>query len=290
MNIAFLGAGEMGGGMVRRLLAQGQRVIVWSRDPSRHLALATLGARLTDSIPDAVASTDVVIGCLRDTAVTRECYLGASGVLHSVRPGQIIIEHGTFDPSLAVEIARAASVRECDFLDAPVTGGPERARSGELVTMVGGAPAALERTRAVLGAYCSSIVHTGASGSGERLKLINQLLVSVHVAAAAEASALIIREGIDPNIAHRVLMGGWAASAMLDRTLPRAARGDFANSGATVGKLIEVQPLVAEMLRHAGVASPMFSAAQQQFDTTADAGGTDLDLAALVTAYNRARS
>ena len=78
--------------MVRRLLAQGQRVIVWSRDPSRHLALATLGARLTDSIPDAVASTDVVIGCLRDTAVTRECYLGASGAarhgMHMPLPSQ----------------------------------------------------------------------------------------------------------------------------------------------------------------------------------------------------------
>ena len=221
-TIGFLGAGEMGSGMVRRLLQRSHRVIVWSRVPEKHAELGSLGAELSGSIADTVSASDLVLGCLRDTAVTRECYLGERGVIANARDGQTIIEHGTFSPALAVEIAHAAAARGAAFLDAPVTGGPERARSGSLVTMVGGNPASLEAVRSVLDAYCAQITLVGPAGSGERLKLVNQLLVSIHVAAAAEASALLMREGIDPAIAERVLMAGWAASAMLERTMPRA--------------------------------------------------------------------
>ena len=284
-TIGFLGAGQMGAGMVQCLLKRGHRVIVWSRTPARHRALEESGAELSASIADTTRESDIVLGCLRNTDVTHECYLGNAGVLASSRPGQIIVEHGTFDPALAVEIAANATLRECRFLDAPVTGGPDRARSGELVTMVGGEQGAFDTVRETLGAYCRQVVHVGVSGTGSRLKLINQLLVSIHVVAAAEASALVLREGIDPVIAHAVLMGGWAASAMLDRGLPRACAGDFLGSGATVEKLVEVQPLISELLRSAGVESQLFGPARAMFDATALAGGADFDLSAIVMRY-----
>ncbi len=284
-SVGFLGAGEMGGGMVRRLLRQSHRVTVWSRDPSKHAALESLGAGLTSDMASLVRDADVIIGCLRDTDITRACYLGDDGVLAHVRSGQTIIEHGTFDPALAASIAQAAAHKGCDFLDAPVTGGPERAASGQLVTMVGGNSAALDRMRSVLSAYCTQITWVGASGSGERLKLVNQLLVSVHIAAAAEASAVVMREGIDPEVALQVLMGGWAASAMLERTLPRACRGDFTDTGATVGKLAEVQPLIMNLLRHAGIDSRLHGPVRKLFDESAAEDGATRDLSALVTRY-----
>jgi len=283
--IAFLGAGIMGSGMVECLLAKGHQVTVWERTPGKHEALRAAGATLSRDLRETAASSDVVIGCLLNTAVTRECYLGEHGVVHSARAGQTFIEHGTFDPALAVDIANAAHARGCDFLDAPVTGGPERARSGELVIMVGGDSSALERVRPVLAAYAKQATRTGDTGSGLRLKLINQLLVSIHVVAAAEASALVVREGIDPQVAHSVLMGGWAASAMLDREMPKACTSDFADTGATVGKLVEVQPMISALLQRAGVESKLFGPARAAFDRAVADGAADLDLAAVVTGY-----
>jgi 3-hydroxyisobutyrate dehydrogenase len=283
-SIGFLGAGSMGAGMVHCLLAKGHQVTVWERTRGKHDGLRERGATLSRDMAET-ASADIVIGCLVNTDVTRSCYLGEHGVIHGARAGQTFVEHGTFDPALAVEIAAAARAKGCDFLDAPVTGGPERARRGELVIMVGGERAALDRVEHAMSAYAKQVALVGGIASGLRLKLINQLLVSIHVVAAAEASALVLREGIDPEVAHRVLMGGWAASAMLDRELPKACASDFADTGATVGKLVEVQPMIDALLHRAGVASMLFGPARAAFDRAVDAGAADLDLAAVVTGY-----
>jgi 3-hydroxyisobutyrate dehydrogenase-like beta-hydroxyacid dehydrogenase len=284
-HVAFLGAGHMGSGMVRGLLRAGHRVTVWERTPGRHAALQADGAAVAPELAALVQGADVVIGCLLDTAVTRAVYLGGGGVVASAHAGQTLVEHGTFDPALATEIADAAAARGARFLDAPVSGGPERARDGTLVTMVGGDRAALDGVRALLDRYCAQVTWVGASGSGIRLKLVNQLLVSVHVVAAAEASALVLRAGIDPAVAHAVLMRGWAASAMLDRGLPRAAARDFADSGAPVGRILEAQAMIDAMLRDAGVASRLFGPARTVFDEAVARGAADLDLSSLVLPY-----
>lgn len=285
-RIGFLGAGVMGAGMVRRMLTDGYLVSVWSRSRERHRDLEAAGAVLRDSIADTVRASDIVLGCLRDTSITRECYLGAGGAIESARAGMLFVEHGTFDPALAVAIAAAADGMDCAFVDAPVSGGPERARSGDLVTMIGGSALAFDRARIVLRSYCRQIVHVGRSGTGEQLKLINQLLVSIHIAAAAEASALVAASGIDASVARETLMGGWAASTMLDRVMPRVASGDFSDSGATVGKLAEVQPLIAAMLASSGIEPRLFPAAHALFDETVASGKQDLDIAAVVSRYS----
>jgi 3-hydroxyisobutyrate dehydrogenase len=284
-RIGFLGAGHMGSGMVQGLLRHGHQVTVWERTPGRHRALQALGAAVSPDLPAIVRDTDLVLGCLLDTEVTRHCYLGAGGVIEAARAGQTIVEHGTFDPALAVAIADAAARKGCAFLDAPVSGGPERARSGELVTMVGGDEAAVDGVRPVLASYCAQVARVGPSGSGIRLKLVNQLLVSIHVVAAAEASALVLREGIDPAVAHAVLMRGWAASTMLDREMPKACSGDLADTGATVGKILEAQVMIDAMLRAAGVESKLFGPTRAAFDHAVATGAADLDLAAIVLQY-----
>jgi 3-hydroxyisobutyrate dehydrogenase-like beta-hydroxyacid dehydrogenase len=271
--------------MVANLLRRGHRVRVWERTPGRHAALRAQGADVAATIVEVVRDADVVIGCLLDSAVTRTVYLGPDGVLAAARAGQTVVEHGTFDPALAVEIAAAAARQGCAFLDAPVSGGPERARSGELVAMLGGDPGAVDGVRPVLGAYCAQVAWVGPSGSGIRLKLVNQLLVSIHVVAAAEASALVLRAGIDPAVAHAVLTRGWAGSAMLDRGMPKACAGDFADTGATVGKLLEGQAMIDAMLRGAGVESRLFGPARAAFDHAVAHGASELDLSALVLQY-----
>jgi 3-hydroxyisobutyrate dehydrogenase-like beta-hydroxyacid dehydrogenase len=275
----------MGAGMVRNLLRHGHPVTVWERTPGRHDALRALGAAVAPTVAEVVRDADVVVGCLLDTAVTRDVWLGDGGVVASARAGQTLAEHGTFDPALAPEIANAAAARGCAFLDAPVSGGPERAADGTLVTMLGGDRAAADGVRDLLACYCAQATWVGPSGGGQRLKLVNQFLVSVHVAAAAEASALVLRAGIDPAVAHAVLMGGWAASAMLDRGLPRAAAGDFADSGAPVGRILEAQGMIDAMLADAGVRSRLFPPTRAAFDHAVAQGASTLDLSALVLQY-----
>lgn len=183
-----------------------------------------------------------VLSCLRDTDAVDSVY---RAVLSAVRSGHVLIEHGTFAPELARRISAEAAEVGAAFLDTPVTGGPEGVRTQRLIAMAGGDPDAVDAARPILDAYCRSVVAVGPSGSGLTLKLVNQQLVTTHMAAAAEAMSSITDLGIDVNIARSVLTGGWAASAMLSRSFERLLDGDVVDTGATIAGMTEVQGLVA---------------------------------------------
>ena len=283
--IAFLGAGIMGGPMVLRLLQGGYQVRVWSRAPQNRAHLSHAGAIVSSDIGETISDAAIIIGCLHDTRVTRETYLGDGGVLSFVSAGQMLVEHGTFDPALAVQLADAFESAGCSFLDIPVSGGPEGAREGTFVAMAGGDESALNIVRPVIESYVRQLRHVGASGSGQRLKLINQFLVSVHVVAAAEAAALATRSGIDMGVARDILMGGWASSTMLDRVLGRAGDTDYEHSGATIGKLAEVQPLISAMVQQCGVNDVLLTPTRASFDAAVAGADGDLDVAAIARRF-----
>ncbi|WP_417219549.1 NAD(P)-dependent oxidoreductase [Arthrobacter sp.] len=284
-DVGFLGPGAMGSGMVFRLLEAGYQVRVWARNPQKLKPFTDAGATIGTTLEDVVGSSDIVLGCLLDTAVIRETYLGPGGIVESARPGQLFAEHATFDPDLAREILHALGERGANFADAPVSGGPRGAREGTLVSMIGADAPAMEALTPILDSYCSRLVHIGGIGSGLKVKLINQLLVSTHALAAAEAAALVHASGIDPEVAHNALMGGWAASTMLDMQLPAACAREFDGGGASIGGLIEVQRLVAALMAEADVDSALLDPTRRAFDTAVDAGHGGHSLAALVTNY-----
>jgi 3-hydroxyisobutyrate dehydrogenase-like beta-hydroxyacid dehydrogenase len=274
-RIGFLGPGAMGSGMVKRLLEAGSTVTIWARTPAKVQHLVDAGATFAESPANVAEDSDIVLGCLLDSEVIRAIYLGSShaeGLVHRARPTQIFVEHATFDPALAQTISEALNTRGASFLDAPVSGGPAGAEAGTLVSMIGGSPQTLERASTVLAAYCTRVKYAGATGSGLRLKLINQLLVSVHALAAAEASVLAIRHGIDGDTAREALMGGWAASAMLDLQMPKVFANDFSSGGATIGGLLEVQRLVAGMVSSAGTTSELLGPVRKVFEAVASSG------------------
>ncbi|MFJ4211042.1 NAD(P)-dependent oxidoreductase [Paenarthrobacter sp. NPDC089675] len=286
--VGFLGPGAMGAGMVSRLLAEGYEVHIWARRPSKAQRLVDLGAVMESSPADVVSAAPVVIGCLLDSDVIRELYLGPSGddgIVAHARAGQVFIEHATFDPGLALEISRSLGQRGAAFLDAPVSGGPSGALAGTLVSMVGGSTSTLRAVASILGSYCAKLKHAGEIGSGLRLKLINQLLVSVHAVAAAEASALAINAGIDGKTAHDALMGGWAASTMLDLQMPKAYAADFSSGGASTGGLLEVQRLVSEMISQSGTSSELLGPVRKVFQSVSDSGHADDGFSALLLHY-----
>jgi 3-hydroxyisobutyrate dehydrogenase-like beta-hydroxyacid dehydrogenase len=277
-TIGFLGTGAMGSRMVARLTEHGRQVVVHNRTRDHAADALAAGARWAEDPAEVAATADVVISCLRDTrAVT--AVLG--DLLPDARPGQVFVEHGTFAPETARELAAVAARRDAAFLDVPVTGGPEGARTGQLSGMAGGDKDAFASVHEILGSYCARLMHIGPAGAGLELKLVNQLLVSVHVAAAGEAIALLCSLEQDLDAAHRVLLGGWASSAMLDRSLRNVIDGTLADTGATIEGMDEVQALVDRLLDAHAQDAPVFAASRNLFRHAVEAGRGSADLATL---------
>ncbi len=282
LRIGFLGLGTMGAAMARRVVLSGYEVTVFNRTAHRSSPFRELGARVAVTPAEVVESSDYILSCLWDTAAVEEVYLGTSGLASAARPGQIFVEHATFAPAAARSVADRLGERGAHFVDAPVTGGPEGAASGQLTAMVGGSPRSIDAVADVLSCYAGKVIRVGDIGSGLELKLINQLLVTCHFAAAAEAAALIRELQLPNAVSREVLLSGWASSAMLERSLPRAAAERFESDGATIGGLSEVQDLVAKFAGQIDL--PQFAQARALFSAAISQGLAELDPSALVLA------
>jgi len=279
--VGFVGLGALGSEMALRLVAEGFDVMVFNRTAERTEPLVRAGASRASSLAELASSCETVLGCLRDGAAMEAVYLSATGILDHLRSGQIICEHGTFPPALARRIADEVGRRGATFLDVPVSGGRERARSGELAAMAGGDGDALDRIAEVLAAYTSSVTHVGGAGKGLELKLINQLLVSIHMAAAAEAASLVQAVGLELTGCVEVLSRGWAQSTMLCRTFEMLSSDNLVGTGATIEGMVEVQDVVAEIIRGTGTPSAVFEAARAWFSAASNAGAGHADPAIL---------
>ena len=277
-TVGFVGLGAMGSRMAARLLARGYDVVVHNRTREREEPLVALGARSADSPAAVAAAADVVLGCLLHDDAVAEVYCGAGGLVARSRPGQVFVEHATFSPALAQRLSADLHARGASFVDAPVSGGPEGADAGTLTIMAGGTDTAVARAADVVDAYAARCLRVGPVGAGLTLKLVNQLLVTCHVAAAAEAELLLRRLDVAPDVAAAVLTTSWGDSAMLRRMLTRRATAEPGRSEATVGGLREPQRLLAELLADHGLDAPVTASAVRQFDAAfaQGHGGDDL--------------
>jgi 3-hydroxyisobutyrate dehydrogenase-like beta-hydroxyacid dehydrogenase len=283
-RVGFIGLGAMGGRMAARLLEAGFGLTVHNRTRTRETELITRGATSASSPAELAAATDVVVGCLLDDRAVEQVYRGDGGLVSAARPGQVFIEHATFSPALARDIERELAKREAVFLDAPVSGGPEGAAAGTLAVMVGGNPQGLAEAMDVVRAYSSRVVHVGSTGAGLELKLVNQLLVSCHAAAAAEAAELMRRMGMPLDVASTVLHASWANSAMLSRMFDRRLADRTTPSEATVEGLAAPQRLVRELLAEHDLAPVVSNAALEVFATARAQGRGRQDLTELLEA------
>jgi 3-hydroxyisobutyrate dehydrogenase len=224
---ALLGLGTMGEGMARRLLAAGVPLAVWNRTAEKCAALAAAGARACTTPAEAARGADVVLAMLADDAASRAVWLGSEGALAGAKPGAVLIESGTLTVEWIRELAAAAAARGCTLLDAPVTGSKVHAASGQLLFMIGGDAAAIERARPVLAPLSRGIVHLGPTGCGAWQKLINNFLGAVHIASLAEALALIERSGIDRAKSLELLTAGSPGSPIVKLIAARMTAADY---------------------------------------------------------------
>ncbi len=287
-SVALIGLGLMGDGMANRLLSAGFPLTVYNRSRAKAEPLGAKGARIALSPRDAAAGAQIIIGMVADDVASREIWLGPQGALGAAAPGTVLIESGTLTLGWIEELARAVAARGCSLLDAPVTGSKPQAIAGELRFLVGGAAADLEKARPVLEAMGKTIVHLGPTGSGARLKLINNFLAAVQIASLAEAIALIERTGLDRKLALEVLMSGAPGSPMMKGISGRMASSDFDNLNFRVSLMAkDIRYASAEGRLH-GVPMTTAESTLKIFQGAIAAGLGDKDMSAVVEPLRQA--
>ncbi len=282
MKVGFIGLGRMGMPMSRRLLEAGFHLTVHNRSRPKVDELAAAGAVGASSAAEVARASDVVLTCLPDVPTVEEVFLGKDGIVSVAGPGQVLVDHSTVGPSTSRAIAEAAEARGASFLDAPISGGVERAAEGTLTIMAGGAPDAFETALPVFRAYGGNVRRVGGAGSGSVFKLINQLLVSVHSLAAAEAMLLGGQAGVDLDALQEVLATSWGASFMLSRNGPVIARRDFEDARAPLRLFVKDLGLAQEYARALNASSPLGERTLQVVERAMSDGLGELDVSSLV--------
>jgi 3-hydroxyisobutyrate dehydrogenase len=226
-RIAFLGLGLMGSGMARRLAAAGFPLTVYNRDKAKAQPFATLGARVATNPREAAVDADAVISMVADDHAARAVWLGSDGALSAMKRGTAAVESSTITPDWIQELNAACTPHGVTLVDAPVTGSKTQAAAGELNFLVGGETEAVGRIRPVLDAMGKAIVHLGPLGSGTLLKLINNFVCGVQVAALAEGIAMIERGGLSRTQALDVLTNGAPGSPLVKTVAGRMTARDY---------------------------------------------------------------
>ncbi len=217
MRVGWLGLGAMGAPMAGCLARAGHAVTAYDIVPGRAAALAADGVAAADSITAAVRDAELAAIMVATPDQVDEVLFGPGGAAGALTAGTVVVIMATVGPEVVAEVAGRLGGQGVTVVDAPVSGGVQRAAAGDLLIMVSGTDDAVGRARPLLGALARSAPVVGpAPGDGQRMKLVNQLLCGVHIAAAAEALAFAESLGLDPGDCWRVLRDGAAASFMFE--------------------------------------------------------------------------
>jgi 2-hydroxy-3-oxopropionate reductase len=282
--VGFIGLGVMGKPMARNLLKRGFPLVVHSRSSAPVEALVADGATSAPSASEVARRSSRIITMLPDGPDVERVLAGPDGVFAGLQPGTILIDMSTIAPGKARALAADATSRGAVMLDAPVSGGEIGAIDGTLSIMVGGDAAALETVRPILGAMGNPdrIIHIGESGAGQICKACNQLVIGGTLAAVGEAYALARKLGVDAAKVRAALLGGFAASRVLEVHGERLLKGNF-KPGFPVRLYRKDLKIVLDTLNDARVAAPVTAIVQQLLSALLAQQKDDLDYSALAT-------
>lgn len=216
MHVGFIGLGLMGRPMALNLIKGGHALFVWARRDAATAPLREAGATVCASVADVAARVELLVTMVADGPDVEQVMLGEAGVVAGGKPGLVAVDMSTIQPSTARRIGQALAGKGIEFLDAPVSGGDVGAIAGTLSIMVGGSAAAFEKALPALRCMGKNIVHIGDSGAGQVTKAANNLVVAQTVLAISEALCLARKSGVDPAKVREALLGGFAASKILE--------------------------------------------------------------------------
>jgi 2-hydroxy-3-oxopropionate reductase len=282
MKIGFIGLGIMGTPMALRLMAGGHQLFVHTRGKVRP-EIAESGATQCTSARGVAERADIILTMVPDTPDVERVLFGKDGVAEGLSPGKTVVDMSSISPIATKEFAARIAERGCDYLDAPVSGGEVGAKAGTLTIMVGGTEAAFERVMPLFELMGKHITRVGGVGDGQTTKVANQIIVALNIAAVGEALVFAAKAGADPAKVRQALMGGFAASRILEVHGERMIQRTF-KPGFRIGLHQKDLNLALQGARALGVALPGTAQAAQLMQTCAAQGWDQLDHSALVKA------
>jgi 3-hydroxyisobutyrate dehydrogenase-like beta-hydroxyacid dehydrogenase len=284
--VGFIGLGNMGRPMALNLVKHGFPLVVHDIDPAKVEPLRARGARVVDS-PEAVAAvTDRTISMVETTAQAEAVVTGERGIVRTAKSGHIVISMSTIDPLVARRLADALAARGVAMLDAPVSGGTERATSGELSVICGGVAATFDACHDLFKAMGAKIFHVGGLGQGLAMKLVNNMLVQVNMVAVAEALVLGVKAGLDPKTIYEVVRVSTGTSSAFERGAARMLARDFSPAG-TVDISFKDQELETAFAKQLGAPLLLANVSQQVYQMARAAGLGKQDGTAIVQVLER---
>jgi len=283
-TVGVFGLGSMGGGMARSLLAAGLDTVGFDVVPASVERFVAEGGRtgtVAEIAPDLAVAVIVVV----NAAQTEEILFGKAPLADLLREGAVVIGCATVPPEVARNIEARLRERGLLYLDAPISGGAAKAAEGALTVMASGDPTAFEAAAGVLDAMAAKVFRLGdTAGPGSAMKVVNQMLAGVHIAAAAEAMTFGMTQGVSPDEILKVISQCAGTSWMFENRGPHIAEGDYTPRSA-VEIFVKDLGIVSDIAREARFSAPLTAAALQQFLAASGMGHGREDDAAVAKVY-----
>lgn len=285
-KVGFIGLGLMGKPMCHNLLNAGAELSVYNRTISVAQQMQQDGVTLCETPSAVAANADFIFIMVADTRAVEDVILGDSGLLKALKPDAIVVDMGTTAVTNTRQLAAQVRAQGAEYIDAPVSGGQIGAIDGQLSIMAGGTPAALTRVQPMLDVLGKVTVHIGDVGTGQVTKAANQVIVGLNIGAVAEALTLAKRAGADLARVREALLGGFAASRILEVHGQRMIDGAFTPGGKVLTQhkdLTQALDLAAQF----GLELPATRLNRDLYQTLIDDGEGELDHSALILALDR---
>ncbi len=284
-NIGVIGLGAMGSGMAKSLRRAGHTVHVCDARPGAAEAFAQDGGLACATPADVGRACPVVVCVVVNAAQTEAVLFGPDGAAAAMAAGSVFVMCSTVDPNWSIALEARLEALGLLYIDAPISGGAAKAASGEMTMMTAGKPAAYARCEGLLEAMAAKVYRLGErAGNGSKVKIINQLLAGVHIAAAAEAMALGLREGVDAAALYEVITHSAGNSWMFENRMAHVLKADYTPLSA-VDIFVKDLGLVLDTARASKFPLPLASTAHQMFMQASTAGYAREDDSAVIKIF-----
>lgn len=289
LSVGVIGLGAMGMGMAQSLRRAGHVVNVFDVRTDMAQKFAAEGGVACASLADIAKASDVLVSVVVNAAQTESVLMGdggaQSGCINHLKPGSVFVMCSTVDPAFSVGLEKTLNAKGLLYIDAPISGGAAKAASGQMTMMTAGTPEAYAKAEPFLNAMAAKVYKLGdCAGAGSKVKIINQLLAGVHIAAAAEAMALGLREGVDPDALYEVITHSAGNSWMFENRMAHVLAADYTPLSA-VDIFVKDLGLVLDMARASKFPLPLSSTAHQMFMQASTAGFAKEDDSAVIKIF-----
>jgi putative dehydrogenase len=283
--VGVIGLGAMGMGMAQSLLRAGLEVHACDVRPEAVQTLAAAGAHGAASPAELAPKVEALLIVVVNAAQTEQVLFGPDGAAAHLKPGAVVVACATVAPEFAEALGARLQAMGLRFIDAPISGGAAKAASGEMSVMAAGAPDTFAVCTRLFDAICARLYRLGDKpGQGSKVKMINQLLAGVHIAAAAEAMALGLRAGCDPDALYEVISNSAGSSWMFQNRVPHILAGDYTPLSA-VNIFVKDLGIVLDYAKKSVFPLPLSATAHQMFMQASAAGHGAEDDSAVIKLF-----